>query len=227
MDALLSGLIAIGLLLVLILVIYLVDRVNALERKTAVGAAAQGQDAARTEAASGPFGGLAGKALWDVVSGGESSGADPTEVAMIRQRYEPILAWHIEAIFEDGRTDGRAGKTTPPKNPRRMNTLRGVVDCWLPEVAVTTIYQCGQDHVRKGPANWAEVRRVLDETCSNLFARCEIPMAGKLSERLMGPDPDAPPEPAAEQNSARAAAETVPGVQPAAAGPKLDRPAGA
>lgn len=193
MEHILLGVIAMGLLAVLVLVIYLVDRVNALERlaQSNPTLAPAGGPAKIDAEASGPFAGLEGRPLWEVLTGVAPGATDPTELTLLRQRFEPVLMLHLEALFEEGRQDARAGRIGGAKNPRRMNTMRGAFDLWLPEAESAVIYQCGQDHVRKGLSYWSEIRLTIDAVCGSLFAQCVIPLTGRVSDRLMGPDPDA------------------------------------
>jgi hypothetical protein len=64
MEALLNALMAIGLLLVLILIIYLIDRVNSIESETRKVVNTLNENAARLAT---PTMGLSGKKLWDFV----------------------------------------------------------------------------------------------------------------------------------------------------------------
>lgn len=187
MDLLLLGAIALALLLIILMIIYLVDRINVIERTTQEAVRSLGQQQA--PAAIGPFGALSGKALWDAMTG-EGAGFDPMEASMLRQRYESVLSRHIEGLFEDGRKDGQAGANNRPPNTRRINTVRGSVESWLPAAQAQALYQCGRDFATQGPGQWSAVRIELDDTVRDLYARAQIEQRGRLSESLMGPDPD-------------------------------------
>jgi hypothetical protein len=201
MEHILLGVIAMGLLAVLVLVIYLVDRVNALERLAQTApAAAPGAAAASLADTSGPFAGLEGSPLWDVLTGAAPGATDPTELTLLRQRFEPVLMLHIEALFEEGRQDARAGRVGSPRNPRRMNTSRGAFNLWIPEGPASVLYQCGLDYIRKGIAQWSDLRLTLDAVGASMLGQLQMPLNGRLSDRLMGPDPDAVlPAPESEQ----------------------------
>jgi len=194
MDQTLLAVIAIGLLTVLLLIIYLVDRVNALERDTRAamhnltpqaGALPPGHP-------RGPFGGLSGRPLWDAMSGAAQLEVDPGELPMMRQRYEQVLTWHIELTFEQGVRDAQAGTPQVPVNVRRINTLRGPVDSWLPDEPVNALYQAGQVYGRGNRQRWPEIRRTIDEIAGELFAKTQIPLMRRFSDLLMGPDPEQP-----------------------------------
>jgi len=212
MDLLLLGVIALALLLVILMIIYLVDRINVIERATQEAVRSLGQQ--QGPAPAGPFGALSGKALWDAMTG-DGAGIDPMEASMLRQRYESVLSRHIEALFEEGRKDGQAGSSNRPQNTRRINTVRGSVESWLPGGQAQTLYQCGHDFATKGPGQWAAVRIMLDDAVSELYARAQIEPRGRLSDTLMGPDPDAG---LASQTPVPVAAGTLP-LQP---DPRLD-----
>ena len=110
---------------------------------------------------------------------------------MLRQRYESVLSRHIEALFEEGRKDGQAGTHNRPQNTRRINTVRGSVESWLPGGQAQTLYQCGHDFATKGPGQWSVVRVLLDDAVQELYGRAQIEQRTRLSDSLMGPDPDA------------------------------------
>jgi hypothetical protein len=190
MDLVLLGLIAMAMLLVLLLTIYLIDRVNSIERSTMEAVKGLSGAQAATAAPSGPFGSLSGRALWDTMTS-ETTAMDAIEDSMLRQRYEPVLTRHLEGLFEDGRRDGQAGKFQTPQSARRINTARGSVESWLPSNVSQLIYQCGQDFATQGPAQWASVRQTLDDAVRDLFGKARLELRSRLSDTLMGPDPDA------------------------------------
>lgn len=186
MDLLLLALVAIGLLFVLVLVIYLFARVEALERSPKTQPA-QGGEAAK---ASGPFGGLAGRALWDALSGAAPGEHDEDELQRIRQRYAAVLSRHIELVFEQGRQDARAGGSGQLRNPMRITALRGAVESWLPDAELQLIHRCGRETVTSGPGSWGQVRVALDEAAGRLFAAVRLEAGRRFSDSLIGPDPD-------------------------------------
>lgn len=183
------------LLMVLLLTIYLVDRVNSIERTAMEAVRGLSNMQGQGSSPPGPFGNLHGKELWDAMTG-DGAALDPMEDSMLRQRYELVLSRHIEGLFEDGRKDGQAGKVQRPQSTRRVNTIRGAVDSWLPSDVALLLYQCGQDFATKGPGQWSVIRGVLDSTSRDLYAKARLDVRGRLSDSLMGPDPDAAaPEP--------------------------------
>ncbi len=189
MDLLFLAFIAIGLLLLLVLGIYLVDRVNSLEKdtKTAIenlSASAQSS----TKVPVGPFAGMSAKKLWDAMTGRPPEDVPAESLGDVRARYETVLIKHIESIFEEGKRDGGMGVSSPPKNTRQITTLRGNVESWLPMPQVNAIYQCGVDTHQKPPEQHAEIRMALDDACNQLFGKTQIEPKAPMSHTLMGPD---------------------------------------
>lgn len=190
MDLILLGLIALAMLLVLLLTLYLIERVNNIERTTIEVVKGLGSNQPSAPGSIGPFGNLSGRTLWEAMTS-EGAALDPMEETMLRQRYEPVLSRHLEGLFEDGRRDGQAGKFQAPQNSRRINTARGGVESWLPANVANLFYQCGQDFATLGPAQWSNVRRALDDATGELFAKARLELRSRLSDALMGPDPEA------------------------------------
>jgi hypothetical protein len=65
------------------------------------------------------------------------------------------------------------------------------VESWLPSNVSQLVYQCGQDFATQGPAQWASVRQTLDDAVRDLFGKARLELRSRLSDTLMGPDPDA------------------------------------
>ena len=138
MDGILIALLVVGLILILMMLIYLVDRVNQIERETRQNKPSSQPVATRS---AGPYGGLSGRKLWDAMTEHPPSGIDAAEWANIRQRYALALQLHIESLFEEGQRDGQRGMSGEPKNPRILDTPDGNLESWLPNVLVKAIYQ--------------------------------------------------------------------------------------
>jgi hypothetical protein len=193
MDLLFLAFIAIGLLLLLVLVIYLVDRVNSLEKDTKTAIENLSSTAQHPVAvAVGPFAGMSAKKLWDAMTGRPPEDVPTDSLGDVRTRYETVLIKHIESIFEEGKRDGSMGVSSPPKNTRQITTLRGNVESWLPMPQVNAIYQCGVDAHQKPPEQQAEVRMALDDACNQLFAKTQVQARAPMSQTLMGANPAAP-----------------------------------
>lgn len=186
-DFFFLGVIAITLLLVIVLVIYLVGRMNDLEKETRSVASKISEANASNPANQGPFAGLNEKKLWDAMTGKAVDGVSGNLLEDVRLRYEPVLSKHIESLFEEGRLDAQMGVAASPENVKRINVLRGVVDSWLPPAQCNTIYQCGVDLVQKTADQRPAIRQALDEACKTLYERAQFELKQPFSDVLMGP----------------------------------------
>ena len=202
MEALVNAFLAIGLLVVIILIVYLVDRVNSIERETRRVAQTLATPAAAVP--QGPFFGLSGKPLWDTLSGRGALDLSPQALAELRENYEVVLQKHIQALFDEGFQDGKRGLSADPKNIRKISTAKGNVESWLPGPLANTLYKCGLDCAQLPAQEWGPVQTALDEAGQQLFARVDIPLLEPLSLSLMpGAEPLAlPSEPASNKPSA-------------------------
>jgi hypothetical protein len=189
MEPLILSLIAIGLLVILVFIIYLIDRVNTIEKETRQFANALGESKAAT--VQGPFAGLASKKLWDAMSGRAPEELDPSVLQEVRERYELVLQKHLEAVFQEGFKDGQRGMSGEPKNTRMIGTLRGQVESWLPTAQVNTVYKCGLDCAQLPPEQWGPVRLALDEAGQSLYGKALIDLPRPLSASLMPQAPGA------------------------------------
>ncbi len=183
MEPFVLAFIAIGLLVVLVFIIYLVDRVNAIEKETRQFAHSLQEP--KEAQPQGPFAGLSSKKLWDTMTGRVPEGMDPSLVVEVRERYEMVLQKHIEAIFQEGVKDGQRGMSGEPKNTKLITTLRGPVESWLPSAQVNTLYKCGLDSVQLTADQWAGVRSALDEAGQTLYAKALLTPPQPLSSILM------------------------------------------
>lgn len=174
MQSLFLALLAIGLLLILVFIVYLVDRVNNLERKA--GEVADVLTKSRSPGASGPFGGLSGKKLWEAMSGMPVPGADPGQFDEIRERYATVLLKHVDAVFEEGVQAGKFGLSAEVSNTRQISTLRGQVESWLPQTQVNTIYQCGVDTSIRPADQLPSVCQTYQEALQALCDRVQLPV---------------------------------------------------
>jgi len=175
-----------GVLLLVILVLYLIDKINIIYQR-------QSQDATEPAYSDGLFGELVGKALWDAMSGIPLPGFDPKLVQDLKPHYEPVLRQHIEHTFLQGVTDQREGRAGVPVNNRMIPTPRGSVESWMPLHHLSSLYQCGVEHAQNKPADRLRVQQTLDQVCVMLYARAGLELKDPFSRILMEPiDPAAP-----------------------------------
>lgn len=183
MEPFVLALIGIGLLIVLVFIIYLVDRVNGIEKETR--RVAQSLNDAKEPPSLGPFAGLSSKKLWDAMTGRVPEGLDPSLLVEVRERYESVLFKHIEAIFQEGVKDGQRGLTGEPKNTKLLTTLRGPVESWLPSAQVNTLYKCGVDSTQLPADQLDAVRAAIDDVGQTLYGKALLPLVQPLSESLL------------------------------------------
>ena len=188
MDAFLSALMAIGILVLLVCILYLIDRVNNLEKETR-----QFSNSLKPQKEAvplGPFAGLHSKKLWDAMTGRMPEGFDPALVDEVRPLYEIVLHKHVDAIFQEGVADGQLGAMVEPKNTKIINTARGPLESWLPSAQVNTLYKCGVESVQLPEDQLEAVRLALDEAGQTLYGKAMVNLSQPLSASLM-PRPEA------------------------------------
>ena len=107
MDALATAFIAIGLLLILLLIVYLVDRVNTIEKETRRMALSMSQGSSDgPKSAKAPFAGLSGRRLWEAMIGKGADNLSDDVLAELRERYDLVLHKHLESLYKEGWRDG-------------------------------------------------------------------------------------------------------------------------
>lgn len=194
MDALLNALMAIGLLLILILVIYLVDRVNSIESETRKVVSTLTESTAKLAT---PSMGLSARKLWDVMTGRSTEGLDSQAIDDLRSRYPVILSKHAEALYKDGFKDGVLGSPpTDPKNTKEIVMAKGPVESWIPTAQANALYQCGLSASQTPEAEWGPIRASMDEAGEFLWSKAQLDPTSPLSEWLMPSSADSTETPA-------------------------------
>jgi hypothetical protein len=184
MDAINSILIIGGFLVVLVLLLYLIDRVNTLERES------KAAKSAPQAVPKGPFLGLAGRKLWDAMVASPPSGVDAADWAAVRNRYNLVLQLHIEDVFEEGQRDGQRGMAGEPKNPRLIASPDGQVESWLPVTQLKSIYQAGLDSATATEEALLGLRVSLNEAGRILYQQTGFSNAPVQSDLVLpGPLP--------------------------------------
>jgi len=166
-----------------VLIIYLIDRINILESKALINKDFSEKNEPK---ADNGFLGFEGKALWDVMSGKLPDGFNPDDLVALKPRFEQVLQKHIDQTFTKGAEDFKQG--VPAKNPKPTATikmLRGEIQSWLPPQHVSTIYKVGYDSVNAEPENLDHLRATLDESAETLFTRTDLQIKQSFSERLI------------------------------------------
>lgn len=176
MNTILLLLIFTGLVAMLLVVFFMLDRLNDLHRKAGLPAGVP--DSAEA------FGGLSGKNLWDAMIGIPLPGWDAARIATLRPRYELVLQKHLEMLFEDGKLDGREGFSMPVRSDRRVPTLRGEIDSWMPHEFASGIYRSGHALASAGEDGHDAIRRQVDAIGNAIFSATGLP-PHRLSVLLM------------------------------------------
>jgi hypothetical protein len=173
---------------VAILVVYLIDRVNNLQRLTRL---MQPDSAAMNNPpeANGPFGDLSGQRLWEALAGVPTEGWDETAIELVRNRYALVLRKHVEDLFYEGLMHARGGTQQVPSASRPVRTLRGVVESWIPIEHAMTLYKAGWDKQSARPETLASLRKSLDAAVEGLFNAVSIKLPRPMSEHLIPMDP--------------------------------------
>jgi hypothetical protein len=199
-----------GLVGLLLVVFYLLDRVNALHNQSETARLKRPfTDSTMTT--------MNGRILWDVLSGEAMQDLDEEMIAQLRSRYEMVLQKHIELLFEDGTLDGREGFSMPVSPERKVPTLRGEFTSWIPHEFAKGIYMAGHDRATKPETEHSLIAANLDNIGNELFEQVGMPPI-QLSKLLMPniephvPTPESQPETNALQSDVPAlpAPETQP-----------------
>jgi len=133
------------LLLLVILTLYLIDKINHLA-KMYEAPKPETEPSLPDFGAEIPgdllFSGLEGKKLWDAMNGKQVEGFDATLIEALRPHYEPILREHITASFKDGIEDALGGtENHMPSSTRKISTARGHIQSWLPPQHLGSVYR--------------------------------------------------------------------------------------
>jgi len=209
-----------GLLLVFVLVLYVVDKVNVIYSGYA------SPDLPKTYN-DGLFGELSGKTLWDAMSGLPVPGIDAKTVTNLKPHYEPVLRQHIEQVFMEGYTHGRAGTAGVPTNNRIIPTPRGSLESWLPMHHLASIYQAGVDFAAKKPEEELRIQQSLDQVTSMIYARLGLDLTEAYSATLLihtDEDEDDSLLPPSEEALAAASAALPPAAPAAPVAQPVDQP---
>lgn len=167
-----------GLVGVLLVVFFMLDRVNDLHKATQLGKGQVKKDQT--------FGGLTGKNLWDAMIGIPSPGWSQKKLAELRPRYELVLQKHMELLFEDGKFDGKEGFSAPVRSDRMVTTLRGEVESWIPHEFASGLYNAGFQLVATPDVEEDVIREQVDMLGEAIYSAAGLPPQ-PLSKLLMPP----------------------------------------
>lgn len=159
-----SVVIAVSLLLgivVLVLIIYLISRVNDLEAKAFSSQGTANPAEKKTENESQKvFGGLSGRQLWDEWVSIANGGDDQYGIKGDRERFLALVELHVRSVIKTGMEHGAAGANEQPSNPLKIKMLRGEFESYLPSSQASRLYELGRE---LGASEDAQQRATLRE----------------------------------------------------------------
>ncbi len=140
--------IAISLLLgivLLILIIYLISRVNDLEARAFSNLTATSGEKKTEAEPQKVFGGLSGRELWDEWVAMANGAEDQYRITGDRERFLALLELHIRSLIKTGMEHGGTGLNEPPSNPLKIKMLRGEFESYLPSSQAGRLYALGRE----------------------------------------------------------------------------------
>jgi hypothetical protein len=177
MNTILLLLIFTGLVGLLLVVFFMLDRLNELHKHADLQKTPHQPD--------DTFGGLSGKTLWDAMIGIPMSGWDAKKLEPLKPRYEAVLQKHLELLFEDGKLDAREGFAMPVRCDRVVPTLRGEIESWMPHEYASGIYRAAQDLINLPPEEHEAVLSRIDDIGEALYSATNLPPRHLLSKVLV------------------------------------------
>ena len=141
--------IAVSLLLgiiLLILIIYLISRVNDLEAKafSQQGTASSAEKKTENEPQK-VFGGLSGRQLWDEWVSIANGADDQYGIKGDRDRFLALLELHVRSLIKTGMEHGASSTNEQPSNPLTIKMLRGEFESYLPSSQASRLYELGRE----------------------------------------------------------------------------------
>lgn len=181
------------LLLLVILTLYLIDKVNNLQQNQAPEPEPMPPLPMPEPPTDILFAGLEGKKLWDAMNGKPVDGFDATLIDALRAHYEPILREHIILTFRDGMESADETDAGVPASQRKIATVRGFIQSWLPPQHLGSIYRVGIEygavkHKDPDPDIVMRLKETLDSVTDMLYKRTSITYEVPFSELLMSAD---------------------------------------
>ena len=180
------------LLLLVILTLYLIDKINHLAKM---------YEAPKPDTPALPefgteipgdllFSGLEGKKLWDAMNGKQVEGFDASMIEALRPHYEPILREHITATFKDGLEEVGGDESKVPSSMRKISTVRGHIQSWLPPQHLGSIYRTALEFAGSyandpNPEVLLRLQQTVDSVVDMLYQRVGITNEVPFSEFLL------------------------------------------
>ena len=177
------------LLLLVILTLYLIDKINQLTKMYEAPKPAMPLLPEPELPSDLLFAGLEGKKLWDAMNGKQVEGFDASQIDALRPHYEPILREHITATFKDGLEEVDADENKVPSSTRKIPTVRGHIQSWLPPQHLGSIYRAalefgGSYAKNQEPEVLLRLKQTVDSVVDMLYQRVSITNEVPFSEFL-------------------------------------------
>ena len=177
------------LLILIILTLYLIDKVNHLSKLSSPEKPVEAEEDMEPPGDI-LFAGLEGKRLWDAMNGRPIAGFDAKLIDALRVHFEPILREHIGATFKDGLHDGVAKVSNSPASQRKIDTLRGFVNSWLPSQHLGSVYRVAHEFAEldqdvREEEDLVRLQQTLDSVTQMLHQRAGIALDIPYSEWLL------------------------------------------
>ena len=140
--------IAVSLMLgivLLILIIYLISRVNDLEARAFSNQTTASTEKKTENEPQKVFAGLSGRDLWDEWVSMANGGDDQYGIKGDRDRFLALLELHIRSLIKTGVEHGASGTNEPPSNPLKIKMLRGEFESYLPSSQAGRLYTLGRE----------------------------------------------------------------------------------
>jgi hypothetical protein len=189
------------LLLLVILTLYLIDKINHLAKMYEAPQPQTPELPEFEQEIPGDllFAGLEGKKLWDAMNGKQVEGFDPSIIEALRPHYEPILREHIVATFKDGLEEVGGDESKVPSSMRKISTARGFIQSWLPPQHLGSIYRSALEFAGSyandpNPDVLVRLKQTVDSVVDMLYQRVgitnEVPFSESLFEEMIEPQAD-------------------------------------
>jgi hypothetical protein len=182
-ESIILALIALVVLGIVVMLLYLLDRVDTLEKRQTPDAGAELQRALL----AGGFGTLSGRKLWDAACGAGNSNLTPDVLAALRENLRPVLVKHVQEVFNQGANDARNNLNQPPKPDRTVTTLRAKVESHLPPPQVSALYRCGQEYAAATPDTLPRLRQNLEQIGGAIQGKIQIALAEPFASLVLSP----------------------------------------
>jgi hypothetical protein len=127
------------------------------------------------------------------MNGREVEGFDASMIEALRPHYEPILREHITATFKDGLEEVGGDESKVPSSMRKIATVRGHIQSWLPPQHLGSIYRSALEFAGTyandpNPDTLVRLKQTVDSVVDMLYQRVgiinEVPFSDFLFEEM-------------------------------------------